>query len=57
MWDQVAKEKCGSEKAFHELLPVNAAEMDCLVFAGETLLDVPEMELPAMKSLPPWERM
>ena len=56
-WDQVSLAEYGSEKAMGELLPTNADEMDCLLFSGEIRLDIPEIETPAVKSLPPWERM
>ena len=56
-WDQVAKEKSGSEKAMGQLLPVNRNEMDALLFAGEIELAVPQIQAQPVRSLPPWERM
>lgn len=56
-WDQVSLAEYGSEKSMGVLLPANANEMDTLLFSGEVRLDIPEIEMPAVKSLPPWERM
>ena len=56
-WDQAAKENYGTEKSMGVLLPANEIEMDALLFSGEVRLDIPEIEIPAVKSLPPWERM
>ena len=56
-WDQVAKEKYASEKSMGVLLPANSDEMDALLLGGETELQIPAVEIPAKKSLPPWERL
>lgn len=56
-WDQVAKERYGSEKDMAVLLPANPDEMDALLLSGETRLDVPDMPVRGTVSLPPWERM
>lgn len=56
-WDQIAKERYGSEKGMAVLLPANVEEMDALLLSGETPLDLPDVPVRAAVSLPPWERM
>lgn len=56
-WDQVSLARIGSEKQMSALLPVNVDEMDAVFFAGDTRLQIPDVQPLAVKSLPPWERM
>lgn len=56
-WDNISRVKLGSEKLMGKLLPENIEDMDSLLFPGGTAVRVPDIELPASRSLPPWERM
>ena len=57
-WDQIAKDRCGSELQMGTVLSENITEADTLLFSGETTVTVPEnVEAVRVRSLPPWERM
>lgn len=57
-WDQIALSELGDEVLMSDLLPVNVAEMDALLFSGEVRLTIPdEVTETATVTLPPWEQM
>ena len=59
-WDQLARERLGSEFAMHKLLAANWAGRGVLLFSGDIRLTVPEQDGQPEKnirhSLPPWKR-
>ncbi len=58
MWDQIALARLNSELAMTDVARANVEEADCLEFAGEVKLAVPEAgSVEPVRNLPPWERM
>ena len=59
-WDQIAKEKLGSEFAMHKLLAANWQSRGVLLFSGDIPVTIPAAEVEAAKnpvrSIPPWKR-
>ncbi|MDR2946282.1 MAG: hypothetical protein LBV79_06015 [Candidatus Adiutrix sp.] len=59
-WDQIAKERLGTEFRMHELLSANWKSRGVLLFSGDISVAVPEVASQATKSpaesLPPWKR-
>jgi hypothetical protein len=56
-WDQLAKERYGRETMLGVLLPENVEQMDSLLFSGETVVLLPDVQTERARSLPPWERL
>lgn len=56
-WDMIALASLGSEKQMGFLLPENINETDTLLFGGNMRVAVPDIQPPAVRNLPPWERM
>ncbi len=56
-WDQISLARYGSEKQMSPILPANVEEMDALIFGGDTVIEVPDVRIQAVRNLPPWERM
>lgn len=59
-WDQIARERLGSEYAMHEIIARNLHLRGTLLFSGDIAVSVPEKTAetakPPTESLPPWER-
>lgn len=56
-WDQAALDRYGSEKRMAVVMEANVEDLDTLLFGGDVELELPDVTPPAIKSLPPWERM
>lgn len=56
-WDQISKSAYKSEKAMANLLRANSDYADYLLLPGGLEIEIPEITIPAIKSVPPWERM
>lgn len=59
-WDQIAKNKLGSEYAMHKVIAANLKARGVLLFSGDIEVAIPQTDEPRAKtpteSLPPWER-
>lgn len=59
-WDQIAREKLGSEFSMHTLLAANWKNRGVVLFSGDIPVTVPTAEAEAAKSpaqsVPPWKR-
>lgn len=59
-WDQLAKERLGTEFSMHKLLSANWQSRGVLLFSGDIAVTVPEQAAEAAKSpvasVPPWKR-
>lgn len=59
-WDQVAREKLGTEFSMHKLLDANWKNRGVMLFSGDIPVTVPAAEAEAAtspaKSVPPWKR-
>jgi phage tail protein X len=59
MWDTVAKRvypDMGGELLMTLLIDANPDHRDVVIFPGGVILAVPEVEIPAVRDLPPWKR-
>ena len=58
-WDIIALRmypKLGGEKLMDRLLEANSEHRDTVSFAADVLLQIPDVEIPVVSSLPPWKR-
>jgi len=58
-WDIIALRmypKLGGEKLMDRLLEANSKHRDTVSFAADVLLQIPDVEIPVVSSLPPWKR-
>ena len=58
-WDIIALRmypKLGGEKLMDRLLEANSKHRDTVSFATNILLQIPDVEIPVVSSLPPWKR-
>ena len=56
MWDGIAKESYGTEKAMNVLLEANQQYDSVVVFGANVVLTVPDYTAPKSDLLPPWRR-
>ena len=54
MWDAIAYRVYGAEKYMAQLMAANPAHAKTLVFGGGVELVVPDIEITAAFTLPPW---
>lgn len=55
-WDIIAYQLYGDEFAMTELQQANPNHLHVLVFGAGVALNVPEIDIPASESLPPWKQ-
>ena len=48
--------KLGGEKLMDRLLEASSKHRDTVIFAVDVLLQIPDVEIPVVSSLPPWKR-
>ena len=58
-WDLIALRmypKLGGEKLMDRLLEVNPEHRSTVIFPADVLLQIPDVDIPVVSSLPPWKR-
>ena len=58
-WDLIALRlwpKLGAELLMTDLIEANLEHVETVIFSANITLRVPEIELPVVKTLPPWLR-
>lgn len=58
-WDLIAFRmypKLGAEKLMSELIEANSDYVNIVIFPANIILNIPDIEIPVAKTLPPWKR-
>ena len=58
-WDLIALRmypKIGAEKLMDVLLEANPEHMHTIIFPANVILNIPEVDVPVISSLPAWKR-
>ena len=58
-WDLIALRmypKIGAEKLMDVLLEANPEHMHTIIFPANVMLNIPEVDVPVISSLPAWKR-
>lgn len=58
-WDIIALRmypKLGGEKLMNRLLSINPEHRDTVIFTADVLLQIPDVDIPVVSSIPPWKR-
>ena len=57
MWDLIAFKlwpKLGAEFLMHDLIEANLEHVNRVIFPANIALNIPDIDLPVVKNLPPW---
>lgn len=58
-WDIIALRmypKLGGEKLMDRLLEANLEHRSTVIFSADLLLQIPDVDIPVVSSLPPWKK-
>lgn len=58
-WDIIALRmypKLGGEKLMDRLLEANSEHRSTVIFSADLLLQIPDVDIPVVSSLPPWKK-
>ena len=58
-WDIIALRmypKLGGEKLMDRLLEANPEHRSTVIFSADLLLQIPDVDIPVVSSLPPWKK-
>ena len=58
-WDLIALKmypKVGGEKLMDVLLKYNPEHIKAVIFSANVILNIPDVDIPMISSLPPWKR-
>lgn len=58
-WDLIALRmypKLGGEKLMDRLLEANPEHRSTVIFMADIILEIPNVDIPVISSLPPWKR-
>lgn len=58
-WDIIALRmypKFGGEKLMDRLLEANPEHRSTVIFSADLLLQIPDVDIPVVSSLPPWKK-